>query len=124
MYSARVAPARLFGTTVQNALTNFGPFVSPVIQLGLGTFSVTSLTSTASAEIRGSGYGTILKQAAATNAHLFSSTTSGVELKFRDLTIDGNQANQTNDATHMFSSINVNLPQGRLDCLPAVTRKH
>lgn len=92
-------------TQINNALTHFAPYVTPRITFGLGTFSFTSLSVTTTAEFVGSGEGTILRQAAGTNAHMFDCTTNGTRLRFQSLTIDGNQQNQTNDATHVYYGI-------------------
>lgn len=91
-----------------NALTNFAPFVTPMIQLGVGTFQVTHITATSSFELVGSGDATIIKQTAATNNHLFSCTTNGLTLRFRNLKIDSNHANQTDDSSHVWNAIFVN----------------
>jgi hypothetical protein len=78
-----------------------------------GTYIISSKTlPNAGISIVGAGPGSILKQKAATDSHFLTMATAsaGATFAFRNLCIDGNTANQTDDGTHERRGLNWAAP--------------
>ena len=76
-----------------------------VVWFPSGVYTMTQLTIPSSVKISGSGYNTVLRQKEGTNSHFIISENDAVVLEFSSLTIDGNQQNQTNNASNNYYGI-------------------
>ncbi|MGD9724399.1 MAG: NosD domain-containing protein [Pirellulales bacterium] len=77
-----------------------------IVFLPAGFYIASQLTVSGPIMLMGVGASSVIEQKANTDAHLISCTAAGSRLAIRDLEIDGNWQNQTNDGTHIYYSIN------------------